>query len=277
MIALGNYNTLKIERSTSVGLFLRDEEGTEVLLPNKFVPETYKIDDDITIFCYLDNEERPVATTQTPKITRDEFGFLKVVDVNRFGAFMDWGLDKQLFVPYSEQAAKLKLGKEYVVFCYLDDQTFRLAASSRVEKFLNNQEISVSEGEEVAILIYRKTQLGWEVIINNKHQGLIFHSNVFGTIKTGDALKGYIKTIRVDQKIDVVLQPLGVQALEPAAGKILEQLTISNGHLYLHDKSPAEEIYQQLQMSKKTFKRAIGVLYKKKKIDIKSDGIYLKK
>ena len=277
MIELGNYNTLHIERSTSVGLFLADEEGTEVLLPNKFVPENYSIGDKIKIFCYLDNEERPVATTQIPKITRNRFGYLRVVDVNRYGAFMDWGLDKQLFVPFSEQAGKLRLGQEYVIFCYLDEQTFRLAASSRISNFLNNQDVSLKEGDPVDLLVYRKTELGWEVIIDHKHQGLLFHSDVYGPIAVGECITGYIKKIRTDKKIDVVLQPQGIMSLEPAADKIYAKLVESNGYLGLHDKSPAEDIYQELNMSKKTFKRAIGNLYKKKKIEIKLDGIYLKK
>lgn len=259
-----------------MGLFLGDNEGTEVLLPNKFVPQEYSLEDEINIFCYLDNEERPTATTQTPKIIRNNFGFLKVVDINGFGAFLDWGLDKQLFVPFSEQAKKLELGQEYVVYCFLDEQTFRLAASSRIENFLENQNISLIEGDQVELIVYRQTQLGWEVIIDHKHKGLLFNSDIFSPIQVGDFITGYIKTIRHDKKIDVVLNPQGSSALEPAANKIYKRLTESNGYLALHDKSPAENIYQQLQMSKKTFKKAIGTLYKKKKIEIKSDGVYLK-
>ena len=259
-----------------MGLFLSDDEGTEVLLPNKFVPEEYAIGDQIKIFCYLDNEERPVATTQIPKISRNRFGFLKVVDINNYGAFMDWGLDKQLFVPFSEQASKLRLDHEYVVFCYLDEQTFRLAASARVANFLDNNDIDVKDGDEVELLVYRKTELGWEVIIDHKYKGLLFHSDVFGSIAIGDRATGYIKRIRTDKKIDVVLQRQGIEALEPAADKIYKRLLDQDGYLGLHDKSPADVIYQEFGMSKKTFKKAIGNLYKKKKVDIKPDGIYLK-
>ena len=276
MIELGNYNKLQILRSTSVGLFLGDDTGTEVLLPNKFVPEEYQIGEEIKIFCYLDNEERPVATTQRPKVIRDRFAFLEVVDINTYGAFLDWGLDKQLFVPFSEQSSKMQLHKKYVVYCFLDEQTFRLAASSRVERFLKNQEVSISEGDKVDLLIYRRTELGWQVIINDTYLGLLFNSDVFGPIKVGDSKTGYVKNIRQDNKIDIVLQPQGVLALEPAAEKIYNRLQSSEGFLGLHDKSPAENIYEQLQMSKKTFKKAIGALYKKKMITIKPDGIYLK-
>lgn len=275
MIALGRYNKLKIERSTAVGLFLEDDEGTEVLLPNKYVPDGYELGQHIDVFCYLDHEERPVATILQPKITRDGYATLKVVDVNDFGAFLDWGLEKHLLVPFREQRIKMKKGSYYLVHCYLDEQTFRLVASSRIERFLDDGQPALSEGQKVNLIAYRKTDLGWEMIVENKFKGLLFFSDVFRELTIGDELEGYIKTIRPDHKIDITLQPEGVDALEPSAEKVYEKLKISDGYLALHDKSPPELIYETFNMSKKTFKKAIGVLYKKKKILIKDDGIYM--
>ncbi|QLG47161.1 CvfB family protein [Costertonia aggregata] len=275
MIELGNYNTLRIERSTSVGLFLEDDEGNEVLLPNKYVPESYEINDDIRIFCYLDHEERPVATTLTPKIKRNDFGFLKVAEVNNYGAFLDWGLEKQLLVPFKEQRLTMQEGQYYLVYCYLDEISFRLLASNKLDKFLSNQNITVRIHEEVDLWVSRKTDLGWEVIINKKHKGLIFFDTIFKPIAVGDTVKGYIKNIRPDNKIDVSLQPIGQLVLEPTAQKIYDELVSSNGFLGFNDKSDPEEIRQIFQMSKKTFKKGIGTLYRERKIKITEKGIEL--
>lgn len=272
---MGNYNTLRVLRSTSVGLFLGDDEGTEVLLPNKYVPETFEIDGELTIFCYLDHQERPIATTQTPLVTRDHFAFLRVVDISSHGAFLDWGLEKHLFVPFAEQTVKMQKDKSYLVRCYLDEETFRLAASSRIDNFLSNEVIDLKANDEVELIISRKTELGWEAIIDHRHKGLLFFSDVFKSIRVGDKLKGFIKTIRPDNKIDLALRPQGREALEPAAEVVFDRLKASKGYLPLHDKSAPEEIRETLEMSKKTFKKAIGVLYKAKKLEIKDDGIYL--
>jgi len=275
MIALGKYNTLQIERSTSVGLFLVDGEGNEVLLPNKYVPETYEIDQKIEIFCYLDHEERPIATTIHPLIFRNGFAVLRVTEVNKIGAFLDWGLEKNLLVPYREQQHKMVAGNRYLVHCYLDEKSFRLVASGKLDKFLDQENISVTEGEEVSLIVHRRTDLGWEVIINEKHKGLIFFDDVFKKITYGDQLKGYVKRVRTDKKIDITLQPIGLKALEPAAKLIYELLQARGGYLGLHDKSDPEDIKSVLQMSKKTFKKGIGTLFKSRKITIKADGIYL--
>ncbi|MEH6680010.1 MAG: S1-like domain-containing RNA-binding protein [Sediminicola sp.] len=275
MIELGNYNTLEILRDTSVGLFLGDGEGTEVLLPNKYVPEIFEIGDELEVFCYLDHAERPVTTTLRPKIIRNTFNLLRVVEVNHIGAFMDWGLEKHLLVPFSEQRNKMVQGQSYVVFCYLDEKTMRLVGSNKLDKFLSNDELTVSIWEEVDLIISRFTDLGWEVIINDRHKGLVFQDGVFKPISVGDKMKGYIKTIRDDNKIDISLFPLGYKSIEPAANRIYERLRASEGYLPLHDKSDPEEIRASLQLSKKNFKKGIGTLYKERKIDIKEDGIYL--
>ncbi len=274
MIELGNHNTLTILRSTSVGLFLGDKDVDDLLLPTKYVPEEYEIGDEIKVFCYLDHEERPIATTLQPFIKRNEFGFLRVAEVNDIGAFMDWGLEKHLLVPYAEQRTKLVEGEWQVVYCYLDDQSFRLVGSSKLSKFLNNDSLEVAENEEVDLLVYRRSELGWDVVVNGRHRGLIFHSDVFQPLKEGDRLKGFVKQIRADKKLDITLQPIGLKALEPAAQKIYQKMMEQGGFLNLHDKSSPEEIRIMFAMSKKTFKKAIGTLYKDHKISIKEDGIY---
>lgn len=275
MVELGKFNTLEILRETSVGLFLGDGTHSGILLPKKYVPEHFTIGDSISVFCYLDHNERPVATTLEPEIMVNEFQLLKVVEVNEFGAFLNWGLEKHLLVPFREQRNKMREGQWYVVYCYLDERSNRLVASNKLEKFLSNEELSVRVWEEVEIIVTRKTDLGWEVIINNRHKGLVYANEVFKRISVGDIMPGVIKAIRGDHKIDVSLQPLGKSILEPAANKIYETLKHHNGFLGLNDKSAPEAIQEELQMSKKTFKKGIGSLYKARKIEIKKDGIYL--
>ncbi|TMM56982.1 GntR family transcriptional regulator [Maribacter algarum] len=274
MIRLGEYNTLEILRSTSVGLFLGDGEGNDILLPNKYVPEAYEIGDKLEVFCYLDYDERPVATNLEPGILVNEFQLLKVVDVNEYGAFLDWGLEKHLLVPFREQRSKMQEGQWYVVFCFLDKKSNRLVASNKLDRFVSNDELTVRVREKVDLIITRQTDLGWEVIINNTHKGLVYFNEVFKEIAIGDVMPGIIKGIRSDNKIDVSLQPLGEKILEPAANKIYETLEAHGGYLPLHDKSDPEAIRQELQMSKKTFKKGIGTLYKARKIEIKNDGIH---
>ncbi|UII76040.1 S1-like domain-containing RNA-binding protein [Flagellimonas sp. HMM57] len=273
MIELGNYNTLKVLRSTSVGLFLGDDEGTEVLLPNKYVPEDFQIDSDLEVFCYLDNNERPIATTLKPYIVRNSFAFLEVVEVGNYGAFMDWGLEKHLLVPFREQGVEMEEGKKYVVHCYLDEETFRLTGSSRIKRFLSNDGFNIPVNSEVDLLVYRKTPLGWEVIIEGKYKGLVFESDIFKPISIGKNLKGYIKAVRPDAKIDVSLQPIGAKMLEPTANMIFEKLKDNNGFLALNDKSAPEDIKKILHLSKKAFKKAIGTLYRERKITIEANGI----
>lgn len=275
MIELGNYNELKILRDTSVGLFLGSEGGTEILLPNKYVPKSYEIGDKLNVFCYLDHDERPVATSLDPFVRRNQFGFLRVAEVNNFGAFLDWGLEKHLLVPFREQREKMKEGQWYVVYCYLDEQSFRLVGSNKPDKFLDNENLTIVNGAKVDLIVTRLTDLGWEVIINHRHRGLVYSNEVYGKLAIGDSLKGYIKNVRPDKKIDVSLRPLGKENLEPTAEKILQRLKQKKGYLPLHDKSSPDDIIDALQMSKKSFKKGIGVLYKARKIVIKDDGIYL--
>ena len=276
MLLIGEYHDLKIARTTEQGLYLENEEGDEVLLPNKYIPQNFEIGDEIKVFVYLDHEERPVATTLEPKVKLDEFAYLECVEVSKFGAFLDWGLEKHLFVPFKEQIIPMQAGEKYLIFCYLDLDTDRLAASSKVHAFLDNSELSVKPFEEVELIISNKTDLGYNVIINGLHLGLIYEDEVFKDLQIGDIQKGFIKKIREDNKIDVTLQRPGYRSIEPNAQKILDKLKRAGGFIAISDKSSPEEIKDRLQMSKKSFKRAAGSLYKQRLIDIKEDGIHLK-
>lgn len=275
MLRIGEYHTMKINRDTEPGLFLENEEGDEVLLPNKYKPDSFEIGDELEVFVYLDHQERPVATTLRPYVKLDEFAYLKCVEVSDIGAFLDWGLEKHLFVPYREMASKMRKGSWYLVFVYLDEETGRLVASSKTNAFLDNRELTVEPFEEVDLIVANPTDLGINVIVNDIHQGLIFKDDVFQDLQPGDRLKGWVKKTRPDGKIDITLQRPGYRSIEPNAQDILNELSLKNGFLPLTDKSPPEEIQKKLQMSKKSFKKAIGTLYKQRQIDIKEDGIYL--
>lgn len=276
MIQIGTFQTLEIARVTQVGLFLTD--GTDdVLLPNKYVPEAFEIGDQLDVFVYLDHEERPVATTLKPYVTLGNFAFLRVNYINKFGAFVDWGLEKDLFVPFKEQARPMEESKRYLVYVYLDDQSKRLVASSKLNQFLDNDDLTVVEGDRVSLIISHTTDLGVNVIINGKHKGLVYQNEIFeDSIRPGDHREGYIKTIRPDGKIDVSFQPLGFDNITVNAQKILDILHKNKGFLRLTDNSSPDDIKTVLQMSKKTFKKAVGTLYKDQKIEIKPEGIYLK-
>ncbi|MBB4119801.1 hypothetical protein GGR32_002107 [Mesonia hippocampi] len=277
MLQIGEYHTLIIDRDTAPGLYLVDPDNpdNEVLLPNKYKPENFVLGDRIRVFVYLDHEERPVATTLTPYVKLDEFAFLQCVETTKIGAFLDWGLQKHLFVPFREQAYPMREGDWYLIFCYLDEETGRIVASSKVNAFLDNSEITVEPFEEVDIIVTNKTDIGFNVIVNELHQGLLYHDEIFQPLYTGNKLKAWVKKIRPDNKIDLSLQRPGYRSIEPNADYILETLKTKGGFMPLHDKSTPEEIKGTLEMSKKSFKRAIGKLYKIKKIDIKPEGIYL--
>ncbi|MDX1463006.1 MAG: S1-like domain-containing RNA-binding protein [Marinirhabdus sp.] len=275
MLKLGEYQELTILRETDPGLYLGNSEGDEVLLPHKYKPETFEIGDTLSAFVYLDYEERPVATTLIPYLTLNTFGYLHCADVNEYGAFMDWGVQKQLFVPFKEQARPMKVGNWYIVYLYLDDQTQRLVGSSKTNKFLSNDNLDIEKFDEVDILVTHLTEKGANAIVNGKHHGLIYEADIFEDIRTGDRIKAYVKKIREDNKIDLVLQPPGYRSIEPNANYVLDELKAAGGFLPLHDKSDPETIKNELGLSKKSFKKAIGSLYKDKQILIKEDGIEL--
>ncbi|GAB5563046.1 MAG: S1-like domain-containing RNA-binding protein [Winogradskyella sp.] len=275
MIHIGEYNTLEILRDTEPGLFLGDGEDNEVLLPNRYVPEVFDLGEKIEVFIYLDNEERLVATTDNPFIKKGDFAFLRCNQVTKYGAFLDWGLVKELFCPFKEQAFKMKAGGWYLVYCYLDDETDRLVASSKTNRFLDNKELTVSKFEEVDIIVSHPSEIGMNVIVNKKHLGLVFKDDIYKDISVGDRLKGVVKKIRHDNKIDISLSQIGYRNIEPNAQFILNELKDNSGFIPLHDKSDPEIIKEQMQMSKKSFKKALGALYKDRLITISEDGIRL--
>ncbi len=275
MIQIGEYNTLTILREKEQGLYLSDEEDNEILLPNRYVPEEYKIWDKIEVFVYLDNDERFVAVTDKPYIKRGDFAVLRCNQVTEHGAFLDWGMVKELFCPFNEQAFKMKKGGWYLVYCYIDEKTDRLVASSKTNKFLSNQELTVSEFDEVDLIVSHPSDLGMNVIVNKVHLGLIYKDNIFTDLSVGDKLKGVVKKIRQGNKLDITLGQIGYRNIEPNAEKIMHELHDNSGFLNLTDKSSPEVIKDALQMSKKNFKKAVGSLYKQHLITIKEDGIYL--
>ena len=275
MLKIGKFNHLKVKRATRHGAYLVDQDGNEVLLPVKFVSDTLRLEDEIDVFIFTDSEDRITATTQIPKAQRDEFAFLGVKDVTPHGAFLNWGLEKDLFVPFREQLSRMRIGQKYVVFIYLDDRTKRLVASSKIKKFLDQKVIDLEKGDKVNLLILNNTDLGMNVIINDLYSGLIFKEDLHTNLKTGDKTVGYIKNLRPDNKIDVVLHRPGYMAIEPNAQRVLLKIRQNNGYLGLTDISNPQEIKDQLNISKKAFKKAIGSLYKKHLIQITDRGIYL--
>jgi uncharacterized protein len=282
MIQIGKYNTLTILRETKVGLYLglpeenkENDPTKDILLPNKYVPKDFKIGNEIAVFVYLDHEERPVATTLEPYIFLNEFALLRVNYVNQIGAFMDWGMEKDILVPFREQARPMEKGKRYLVYLYIDEKTNRLVCSSKTNQFLDNENITVENGEEVDLIVSHITEVGINVIINEKHKGLLYKNEVYEDLRTGDRIIGYIKNIRPDGKIDVSRQPFGMERVDISGQIILDELKASRGFLRLNDNSHPEDIKTVLKMSKKTFKKAVGTLYKQKLIEIKEDGIYL--
>ncbi len=276
MIEIGKYNELTILRETSVGLYLGDESGEDVLLPNKYCPDKYELEDKITVFVYLDYAERKIATNLTPKVLFNEFALLRVTAIETVGAFMDWGLEKDLMVPFKEQRQRMDVDRWYIVYLDIDTETDRLFASNRIERHLQNESLTVEEGDKVDILIFHKTDLGFSVIVNNVHKGLIYNNEIFKELNIGDKLKGFIKNIREENKLDISLQPIGYTNYNDTNTQLLyNSLTEGGGFLAITDKSSPEEIHTQFGISKKAFKRALGALYKDRKIEIGPDGIKL--
>jgi predicted RNA-binding protein (virulence factor B family) len=276
MIEQGKHIELKIAKRATFGLYLADASGEEVLLPNKYCSDEMTPGDTIEVFVYKDSEGKKVATTLTPKIFINEFALLEVTAVTGVGAFLDWGLEKELMVPFREQKQKLEMGRWYIVYLDLDKKSDRLYASNRVERFLQNDQISLKEGDEVALVVLQKTDLGYSVIINHAHKGLIFDNEIFQEIRVGDRLNAYVKKIRDDQKIDISIQPIGFRKFNDSNSELIfKKLEANDGFLAVTDKSSPDEIYSQFGMSKKAFKKSLGALYKQRKIDIQPEGIKL--
>ena len=275
MLNIGNYNTLKIIKILSFGAYLDGGEGKEILLPTRYVPDGAQVGDDVEVFIYHDNEGRLIATTLHPKAVVGEFAFMQVKSVNTTGAFLDWGLMKDLLVPYKEQKLTMREGKWYLVYVRLDHVTGRIMASARIEKFLNNIPPKYKFNQEVSLLVADDTEIGYKVIVNNLHWGMVYHNQVFQRLEKGEHLKGYVKEIREDDKLDISLTPLGYQKVDGIAQTILQALQMQNGFLPVHDKSDPEVIYSLFRCSKKAFKQAIGALYRQHRIALEPDGIRL--
>lgn len=275
MIRIGEVNTLEILRETDHGAYLINADDNQVLLPNRYVPTSFKIYDKLDVFVYLDNEERPIATTDMPHIKVGEFALLRCNAVTEHGAFLDWGLVKELFCPFKEQAFPMKPKGWYLVYCYLDKKTGRIAASSKTNSFLDNKELTVAQFDEVDLIVSHPSDIGMNVIVNKTHMGLIYNDQIFTDLSVGDKLKGIVKKIRPGNKLDISLGKIGYRNIEPNAERIMHELHDNSGFLNLTDKSDPEVIKAMLQMSKKNFKKAVGTLYKQKQIEIKNDGLYL--
>ena len=274
-ILLGKYNQLEVVKFVDFGLYLNGGDDGEILLPKRYIPEGTKEGDLLNVFLYLDNEERLVATTQTPLIQVGEFGYLEVSWVNQYGAFLKWGLMKDLFVPFREQKMRMVQGKSYIVYCYQDEESFRLMASAKVDKFLSKDRPPYEAGEQVNILIWQKTELGFKAIVENKYAALLYDSEIFQPLHTGMQLKAFVKQVREDGKIDLILQKAGPRKVDDFAETLLKYIREHNGFTSFNDKSDAEEIYQTFGVSKKTFKKAVGELYKMRLIILQPDGISL--
>lgn len=281
MIRVGDYNTLAVKRQLSMGLIL-DDGGDGILLPKRFVPHNAKPGDQLSVFLYHDSEDRLIATTQQPRGILGDIVLLRVVSVTPQGAFLDWGLMKDLFVPKSKQLTGMRLGGDYLVKIYLDEQTGRLAATEKIEPYLSNDRLTVKDNDLVNLTVYRRTDIGYVVIINNLHTGVLHFNEVYRDIKVGDQFPGFIKNILPASQspsgvtqIDVAAGRPGYARVEDAAAKVLRLLQENKGHLPYHDKSDPEAIYTFFGMSKKTFKMTTGKLYKEKKIRITDAGIEL--
>ena len=274
MVKVGEYNRLKVIRLADFGAYLDDgKEG--ILLPKRFMPRGVAIGDEIKVFVYHDSEDRIIATTQEPKGIVGDIIKLKAVSVTPQGAFLDYGLMKDLFVPKSKQVTGMRPNGEYLVKLYIDEQTGRIAATEKLEPFLDNEVLTVKELEEVDLIVYRRTDIGYVVIINNIHTGVLHSNEIYRNITEGDKFRGFIKKIYPDNKIDVVAGKSGYNRVEDETQKILRLLEENNGYLPYNDKSDPEEIYSFFGMSKKTFKMTTGNLYKQRKISFEKTGIKL--
>lgn len=275
MVKVGKYNTLKVVKIVDFGVYLDGGNGLEILLPTRYVPKGTKIEDEIEVFIYHDNEGRLIATTAKPLAQAEEFRFMQVKSVNTTGAFLEWGLMKDLLVPFKEQKISMKAGRWYLVYVHIDHITGRIVASAKIEKFLNNIPPDYAFNQEVDLLVAEETEIGYKVIINNLHWGLLYYNEVFRRLERGEHIKGFIKEIREDDKIDVSLTPLGYRKVEGIAQTILEALRIHGGYIPVHDKSDPDEIYSLFRCSKKAFKQGIGALYKQQLITLEKEGIRL--
>lgn len=275
MAILGKVNPLKVVKLVDFGVYLDGGSDGEILLPKRYVPEVCEIGDTLPVFIYNDSEDRLIATTEKPFAMVGEFAALEVVEVNEVGAFLDWGLMKNLMVPFREQKLKMEEGRRYPVFIFVDFDSKRITASAKIEKFVDESKPELEVGQEVDLLIYKKTDMGWKAVINQQYTGVLYDNEIFKEIHTGESLKGFVKQIRPDDKIDLMLQKAGFEKIDDFALKLHALLKEADGFLPFTDKSLADDIYEEFGISKKTFKKAVGDLYRKRQIVLDPDGIRL--
>jgi predicted RNA-binding protein (virulence factor B family) len=276
MVEIGKTNTLRVVKEVDFGLYLDGgEQFGEILIPTRYVPEDAEVDHYLDVFIYLDSEDRIIATTEVPMAQVDEFAYLKCIGTTGFGAFLDWGLSKDLLVPFREQAHDMAQGLSYFVHVYLDEETERIVASSKTNQFLDNSPHSFVEGDEVNLVIGTRTDLGVRAVVNNKYSGLLYHNEIFENIRPGMKMKGYVQKVREDEKLDISLQKPGYSKVEGIAGEILDRLERAGGYLEINDKSSPESIKHVFGISKKVFKKAVGALYRDRMITIEPEGIRL--
>lgn len=276
MIEVGKYAHLRIKKILKQGAYLTNsDDNTEILLPKKYIPQNAYIDDEIEVFIYRDSEDKLIATTEKPYAIVGEFAYLKAKSIEKYGAFLDWGLKKDLLLPFREQSEKIETGKRYLVRIYVDKLTDRIVATQHINKFLRNNTENLSVGDKTDILICHKTQLGYKVIVNNLYWGMIYFNQIFRDIRTGERTQAWITKIREDGYIDLSLQKSGMDEINDVEEKIMKKLRENGGILPLSDNSKPDEIYLELEISKKVFKKTIGKLFKEKKIFIDENEIRL--
>jgi predicted RNA-binding protein (virulence factor B family) len=275
-VNIGQWNRLRLDRFTSPGAYLEDEEGNDVLLPTKYVLPEFELDDMLDVFLYKDSEGRLIATTLEPKIFINEFAVLRIAEVNQYGAFAEWGVEKHLLIPYREQPKHLEEGKFYLIYMYLDEATQRLVGTTRTGLYIEQATVQEIERESrCELLVCERTELGVKVIVNNRFQGLIFMNDFTKPLRMGDRTSGYVKQIRPDGKLDISLLPEGYHKVNSLADEFLQLLKENDGYLDLSDKSSPETIQQVTGWSKKVFKQVIGNLYKQRLIRLHENGITL--
>lgn len=274
MVNIGKYNRLKVVKLVDFGAYLDGGNGVEILLPAKYIGAPLNVGEEIEVFIYTDSEDRLIATTERPLATVGEFAYLEVVAVNKVGAFLDWGLLKNLLVPFSEQKVRMRPGMVYLVYVYLDDVSKRVAASAKIDKFIGNKFPVCHAGDQVKALVYQHTEIGYKCIVDNLYHGMLYDNELYDSMVLGDTVTAYVKQVRDDGKIDLTLKDRTVERIPELADKMLEIIT-DCGKLELTDKSDPEIIKRQLHCSKKDFKKAVGLLLKTQKIQLLDDGIVL--
>ena len=277
MKEIGQILELEALKDTPQGVYLITDDGKEILLPNKYVPADIKMGELVEVFIYTDSEDRPIATTLEPKVKLNQCAFLKCIDVNQYGAFFDWGMEKDLMVPFSEQFLRMTSGKRYLIYLYKDEMTNRMVGTTKMGRFIRENKLEIKTGDQVNLLVSGETEIGYKVIVNNKHYGMVFKNEVFKPIEIGGKMKGYLQRVRKDDKLDITLNSSNLSEVEVLANKIFERLLKEDGKLNFSDKSTPEVIYKEFQVSKKAFRRATGMLYKERKIIITPEDITLVK